>query len=304
MQTTPSLEITACFMQPDAKRAIDVMKYGVITVTPQTRLYQALACIVDLNISGLPVVDKHMHLQGIITEKDLLAMLYEKQTTSGLVESYMHREVVSFPAETLLEEICNCLIQNPFRRVPITHGGKVVSVISRTDLVRVNVHKFLPEQNENQASSKTPFSAQQLMTKGIITVRPENSLGEALSLMADYSISGLPVVEEGMYLVGIITEKDLMPYFYSQTIPPVRVGEIMTTDVTVFSPESSVFEITECLIHNNFRRVPIVKDGVLVGLVSRPDVIRYILRNLTRISHYRAVQKVNQLIPQEPPTSS
>ncbi|HOK65741.1 MAG TPA: CBS domain-containing protein [Anaerohalosphaeraceae bacterium] len=294
MQTIPSLEIPACFMQPDAKRAIDVIKYGVITVTPQTRLYQALACIVDLNISGLPVVDKSMHLQGIITEKDLLAMLYEKQTTSGLVESYMHREVVSFPAETLLEEICNCLIQNPFRRVPITHRGKVVSVISRTDLVRVNVHKFLPEQ---EPAPKPPFPARQLMIKGLITVRPESSLGEALSLMADYSISGLPVVEEGMYLVGIITEKDLMPYFYSQTIPPARVGEIMTTDVTVFSPESSVFEITECLIHNNFRRVPIVKDGVLVGLVSRADVIRYILRNLTRISHYRAVQKVNQLIP-------
>ncbi len=294
MTTALSSSINPCFMQPDAKRAIDVMKYGVITVTPQTRLYQALACIVDLNISGLPVVDRHMHLQGIITEKDLLAMLYEKQTTSGLVESYMHREVVSFPAETLLEEICNCLIQNPFRRVPITHRGKVVSVISRTDLVRVNVHKFLPEQ---KPAPKPPFSAQQLMTKGLITVSPESSLGEALSLMADYSISGLPVVEEGMYLVGIITEKDLMPYFYSQTIPPARVGEIMTTDLTVFSPESNVFEITECLIHNNFRRVPIVQNKILLGLVSRADVIRYILRNLTRISHHRAAQKVNQMIP-------
>lgn len=284
-------------MQPDAKRAIDVIKYGVITVTPQTRLYQAMACIVDLNISGLPVVDAHSRLQGIITEKDLLAMLYEKQTTSGLVESYMQKQVVSFPAETILEEICCCLMQNPFRRVPITHGGKVVSVISRTDLVRVNVHKFLPEQEDNPPVSKFPFSARQLMTKGLITVRPESSLGEALSLMADYSISGLPVVEEDMRLIGIITEKDLMPYFYSQAIPPTHVGEIMTTDLTAFAPEASVFDICECLLHSNFRRVPIVQDGILVGLVSRADVIRYILRNLTRISHHRTVQKINQMIP-------
>jgi CBS domain-containing protein len=282
-------------MQPDAKRAIDVIKYGVITVTPQTRLYQALACIVDLNISGLPVVDSQMRLQGIITEKDLLAMLYEKQTTSGLVENYMHRQVVSFPAETLLEEICACLVQNPFRRVPITHRGKVISVISRTDLVRVNVHKFLPRQEKKEPEN--PFSARQLMTKGLITVRPESSIGEALSLMADYAISGLPVVEEDMHLVGIVTEKDLLPFFYGQAVPPAQVGEIMTTDVTVFSPDASVFEISECLIHNNFRRVPIVKDGILTGLVSRADVISYILRNLTRISHYRAVQKVNQMIP-------
>lgn len=159
MQTTTSTEITACFMQPDARRAVDVIKYGVITVTPQTRIYQALACIVDLNISGLPVVDKKMHLQGIITEKDL------------------------------------------------------------------------------------------------------------------------------------------MPYFYGHTVPPVQVSEIMTTEMITFSPEASVFEVSECLIQNNFRRVPIVKNGILVGLISRTDVIRFILRNLTRISHYRAIQKVNEMIP-------
>lgn len=159
MQPQTAIHIPPCFMQPDAKRAIDVIKYGVITVTPQSRLYQVLACIVDLNISGLPVVDKSMHLEGIITEKDL------------------------------------------------------------------------------------------------------------------------------------------MPYFYGDNLPPSQVGEIMTTDITTFSPEDSVLEICGCLLHNNFRRVPIIKDGVLVGLISRADVIRYILRNLTRLRHYRALQKVNEMIP-------
>jgi len=298
MQPQTAIHIPPCFMQPDAKRAIDVIKYGVITVTPQARLYQALSCIVDLNISGLPVVDKSMRLEGIITEKDLLALLYEKQTTSGLVERYMQRNVISYPAETLLEEICRCLLTHPFRRVPITHRGRVISVISRTDLVRVNVHKFLPlPTEEGSLGCPRDFTARQLMTRGLITIRPENSIGEALSLMADYSLTGLPVVNEGMVLVGIITEKDLMPYFYGDNLPPSQVGEIMTTDITTFSPEDSVFEICECLLHNNFRRVPIVKDGVLVGLVSRADVIRYILRNLTRLRHYRALQKVNELIP-------
>ena len=116
----------SCFMQPNAKRAIVVIKYGVITVTPKIPVYQAFACVVDLNITGLPVVDstQQMHLNGIITEKDLLRLLYEKQCTSGLVEMYMSRDVISFPAETPLEEICDCLIQNSFRRVPITQDGK------------------------------------------------------------------------------------------------------------------------------------------------------------------------------------
>jgi CBS domain-containing protein len=289
---------TGCFLQPDAKRAMDVIKYGVITVTPKTRIYQALACIVDLNISGLPVVDDQMHLEGIITEKDLLILLYERQSTSGFVETYMKRDVVSFEASTPLEEICQCLQSHSFRRVPIILRDKVISVISRTDLLRVNLHKFVEPDETITAGPHSPFPAWQVMKKGLITVRPESPLSEAIASMADYSLSGLPVVDGDMHLVGMITEKDVMPYFYSRRIPPTKVRDLMTTEVMSFGPDDSMIGICECLIANQFRRVPIVKDGVLIGLVSRADVIRYILKNIARVSQFRAAQIVNQMIAQ------
>jgi CBS domain-containing protein len=291
---------SACFLQPDAKRAMDVIKYGVITVTPKTRVYQALACIVDLNISGLPVVDDQMQLEGIITEKDLLALLYERQSTSGLVETYMKRNVLSFGAEAPLEEICQCLIEHSFRRVPITLRGKVLSIISRTDLLRVNLHKFVPPDEQPLPSTdKSPFPAWQVMKKGLITVRPDSPLSEAIASMADYSLSGLPVVDGDMHLAGMITEKDVMPFFYGRRLPPTKVRDLMITDVATFGPDDSMIEICECLIANQFRRVPIVKDGVLIGLVSRADVIRYILKNIARVSQFRAAQIVNQMIAQQ-----
>lgn len=287
----------SCFMQPDANRAIDVIRYGVITVMPQTRLYQALACIVDLNISGLPVVNEETQLEGILTEKDLLALLYKKQSTSGLVESHMNREVISFDAESSLEEICECLLNHPFRRVPITQNGKVISVISRRDLLRVNLHKFvIPEAKPQSFRPAGPFPAWHVMKRKLFTVRPDSLVPEAMAIMSDYALSGLPVVEEGMRLVGIITEKDVMPYFYGSQQPPETVGELMTSDVTAFGPEDNVIDICECLIDNQFRRVPIVKNGALMGLISRADVIRYILRNIARVSQFRAAQIVSQMI--------
>lgn len=287
---------SACFMQPDAKRAMDVIKYGVITVTPMTRVYQALACIVDLNISGLPVVDNQMHLEGVITEKDLLALLYEKQSTCGVVETYMSRNVTSFEAETPLEEICQCLLEHSFRRVPITLRGKVLSVISRTDLLRVNLHKFVAPTEAPLPGTASPFPAWQVMKKGLITVRPDSTLSEAIASMADYSLSGLPVVEGDGYLVGMITEKDVMPFFYGHQTPPETVRDLMTTDVMTFGPNDGMIEICECLIANRFRRVPIIKDGILIGLISRADVIRYILKNIARVSQFRAAQIVDQMI--------
>ena len=289
----------SCFMQPDAERAEDVIKYGVITVRPTTRIYQALACIVDLNISGLPVVNDNFELEGIITEKDLLVLLYQKQSTSGVVQTHMKREVVSFPAETPLEEICQCLLANSFRRVPITKNGKVTSVISRTDLLRANLHKFLmPIEEPPISRNENPFPAWTVMKKSLITIHPDSPLPEAIATMADYSLSGLPVVEKEMRLVGIITEKDVMPYFYGDRKPPEQVGDLMSTDIIFSGPHEDVTHICQCLIENQFRRVPIVKDGVLMGQVSRADVIRYILRNIARFSQFRAAQIVDQLIHQ------
>ena len=295
MQNHWARPYSSCFMQPDAERAIDVIKYGVITVTAKTRLYQALACIVDLNISGLPVVDAETRPEGIITEKDLLMLLYEKQSTSGIVETYMNPQVVSFPEETPLKEICVCLLENPFRRVPITKDGKVISVISRTDLLRANLHKFIAEEEDtSMAEEETPFPAWQVMNKGLVTVKPDTPLSEAVGMLADYCLSGLPVVDEEMHLVGMLTEKDVMPYFYVSQEPPDQVFDLMTTEVISFGPDDNMIEICECLIHNQFRRVPIVKDGVLTGLISRADVIRYILRNISRVSHFQAVQVVEK----------
>mgnify|MGYP000875325679 CR=1 FL=1 len=286
----------ACFLQPEAARAIDVIRYGVITVTPKTRVYQALACIVDLNISGLPVVDEQMRLAGVITEKDLLSLLYEKQSTRGFVETYMKSDIVSFEADTSLEEICQCLLNHSFRRVPILLRDKVISVISRTDLLRVNLHKFVAPEQMYGANSHASLPAWQVMKKSLITVRPDSPLSEAIALMADYSLSGLPVTDGKIHLVGMITEKDVMPYFYNRQTPPTMVRDLMTADIVTFGPNDSIIEICECLIENQFRRVPIVKDGALIGLISRADVIRYILKNIARVSQFRAAQVVQQMI--------
>jgi CBS domain-containing protein len=90
-------------------------------------------------------------------------------------------------------------------------------------------------------------------------------------------VSGIPVVEGDMTLVGIVTEKDLLGLLYgSQDIQAMTVEEFMTQPAVHFEADESINDICTCLLNVTFRRVPVTKDEKVVGIISRPDVIRCI----------------------------
>ena len=117
-------------------KAKDIMTEPVITVKKDTPMYEVAQLLSLNNISGIPVVDDDMNLQGVITEKDVLDLYHIMQYKEArTVSSSMSRDITVFNAEDDLDDICQCLKDNPFRRVPVTSEGKVVGIISRRDLI-------------------------------------------------------------------------------------------------------------------------------------------------------------------------
>jgi CBS domain-containing protein len=120
------------------------------------------------------------------------------------------------------------------------------------------------------------------MNTSVITISQGEDVYEAMRMMALNNVTGLPVIEDDGTLLGIITEKDILVLLYNslEDANPDRavgtVGQFMTRHVICFGPEDSLADIAECLSTNDFRRVPILEHGKLVGIISRKDVIRYI----------------------------
>ena len=115
---------------------------------------------------------------------------------------------------------------------------------------------------------------EEIMTKDVLVVYPDTPVSMAVKLLAIKKVTGLPVVDENKSLLGIITEKDLMRLLIDQeSVEEKTVADFMTKDVKCFSPENSAIEVCAFLLENLFRRVPIVKDNKLVGVVSRADII-------------------------------
>jgi CBS domain-containing protein len=122
------------------------------------------------------------------------------------------------------------------------------------------------------------FKAKTVMKTDVITITKDTGIYEAIRLLVEKNITGLPVVNEDDTLAGVITEKDMLRLLYDSEDLPGTVEEFMTTDVTCFDQEDSLIDVVDSFINNHFRRVPILDEDRLVGIVSRKDIIAYILK--------------------------
>lgn len=119
--------------------------------------------------------------------------------------------------------------------------------------------------------------AQSIMSKDIVTVNQNTPIYEVMSVLIGARISGLPVIDDDNNLVGMITEKDMMPLFKHHSLTNETVADYMTKDLKVFTPETTIDEISEFFAKYSYRRAPIVKDRKLVGIVARRDIISLII---------------------------
>lgn len=141
------------------------------------------------------------------------------------------------------------------------------------------------------------MKAAELMTRNVVTVREDASIGEAVRLMLQRGISGLPVVDTAGRLVGIVTEGDFLrrgemgterrrPRWLAFLLGTGRlaeeyahtharkVAEVMTMDVQAISEDTPVSEIVSIMEKHRVKRLPVLRDGAIVGIVSRANLIR------------------------------
>ena len=123
------------------------------------------------------------------------------------------------------------------------------------------------------------LKAKEIMTTDVISTTKEIPIYEAMELLVNNEITGMPVVDDEMNLVGVITEKDCLRMFYADEEGENKtVRDFMTHPAVYYNENDSLKTICDFMMINYFRRIPVTtKKGKVVGILSRPDVIKYIL---------------------------
>lgn len=119
-----------------------------------------------------------------------------------------------------------------------------------------------------------------IMTQEVISVKKETPIYQAMELMRKKDITGVPVLEDDMTLVGILTEKDVIRLFYADDEEKNKtVKDFMTRPAVHYNENDSLQTICDFMMVNYFRRVPVTSEvGKVVGIISRPDIIEYLIQ--------------------------
>ncbi len=112
--------------------------------------------------------------------------------------------------------------------------------------------------------------ARDIMTHKVCTTRPETSVQELAKLLSSKRISGTPVVDEHGQIIGIVTEADIISKVDREGL---CVADIMCRELIAVAEETPVGEIASMLTERRIKRVPVVQNGKLVGIVSRADIV-------------------------------
>jgi len=148
------------------------------------------------------------------------------------------------------------------------------------------------------------MEVKEIMTKDVVSVNRNSTIDEIAQTLIDNKVSGLPVLSDGGYLVGVVTEGDLLRREMSPRLPEFinilgaviyyhgverynedfkkilaqTAADIMTEDLITVKEETDISEVARLMLNNNIKQIPVVDGSKLIGIVSRADIVKLLLK--------------------------
>jgi CBS domain-containing protein len=259
------------------KSLTDIMVRDVVTVVPETTLYEAAQIMGEKRIGSLIVI-KYETPVGIITERDFLREIVNKEIAlekdwlaggvsikEETVENTMTYPLIVASVNASVKEAAQKMIEKKIRRLAVFEEGTLVGIITAADLIRC-----LPETPEKmRAWSGVDY----FMAKHVITADEDTSVEDIAKLMGEKSIGSVIITRNGKP-AGIFTERDLLTKFLAKDKSlKVAVGKACSSPIITLPIGSSIHDASELMTSKHIKRLPITKDGKLVGILSARDLV-------------------------------
>lgn len=124
----------------------------------------------------------------------------------------------------------------------------------------------------------------QVMNTSVVAVRPETTVGDAIQMLTRHHIGGLPVVDDKGLVVGMISELALIDVVFDPQVKNALVSDYMNPEVHVVHPDDPINRAAQLFALYSFRRLPVVENGKLIGIVTRRDLMNYALNTNTLLA--------------------
>ena len=198
----------------------------------------------------------------------------------GEIMTLAKKDVFSIPPTKSIKEAAEMMIEHGFRRLPVTHPGsnKLLGIVTAMDILDFlgggSKFDIIEKKHNDNFLAAINEPVKEIMTRDAISITPKYSIRESVDLMAEKGIGSLPIVDKEEKLVGIVTERDFA-LALAGSLTNETVGDIMIKDVITTTPGTPIESCSKIMVRNNLRRIPVVEEDKLIGIVTSTDILRF-----------------------------
>ena len=188
--------------------------------------------------------------------------------------------VVTMAPTTPIYDAIQIMAKEGFRRIPIANPGTkaLEGIITATDIIDYlgggKKFEIIEQRFGGNFFKAINEPIRLVMTKNVVSVKVSAKISEAIELMKEKNLGGLPVVDDENHVRAIITERDIANLF-ADRISGIKVSQVMSEKVITALSKTTIFEAERTMTTQGFRRLPIISDGKVIGIITTMDIIRF-----------------------------
>lgn len=244
-------------------RVESIMTSEVVTTTTQVTMKEVAKIMGERHIGSL-IVENFDTAVGIVTERDLLSKVIApgRKTSEIKVENVMSYPLITICPSIEIKEAARTMIRKK-GRLAVFECGNLVGVVTASDLI-----KSLPDVPETQ------LKVDDYMTKQVTTADEKTSIATIAKMMGEQRIGSVIIRSKDSPHMKIFTERDLLSIFLAKGKSLMtEVGGASSSPLITARLGTSIHKAASIMTSNRIRRLPITKNGELVGIITARDLV-------------------------------
>ncbi|MFH1821537.1 MAG: CBS domain-containing protein [Methanobacteriota archaeon] len=198
----------------------------------------------------------------------------------GDIMKLAKKPVVTVSQTTGIKNAADLMAREGIRRLPVTEPGtkKLIGIVRTRDVIDFlgggEKHKIVNVKFGGNFLAAVNEPVKSIMSRDLTCGTSDMSIVEAAKLILGKGIGGIPILDDDEKLVGIVSEHDFVAYIPNTT--GSQVSYHMSRHVATADPKFKMMDAARAIISRGFRRLPVVSEGKLVGIVTSMDILRYL----------------------------
>jgi len=198
----------------------------------------------------------------------------------GEIMEVARSPVVTVAPSTPIIDVIRIMTKEGFRRLPVINPAnrELEGIVAARDIVDYlgggRKFEIVETKYDGNFFPAVYAPVETIMSKKAVSIRTTGRIGQATNLMIKRGVGGIPVVDRKKRVWAIVTERDLL-HLFSKKLTGKKIAETMSKDVAAVSPDTTLKVASRKMIREGFRRLPILKNEKLTGIITVRDIVRF-----------------------------